>query len=260
MQFVEARRADGGHPVNALRMTRVQWDQLQCTYQVGDLLMPCCDAAAIPKTSPNGYPFFAHASGACSTSEESQWHLASKQAVAGVLEQLGCKATIEEPGSGEAGRWQADVWSVRGNVKLAVEVQRSYQHLREYRRRQERYRAGGVRALWLLQEDRYKTLLGSMGKERFRTELGGVFPAAGHFGPCLADIPVARLAFDPDPAVSGAGFFKATLRQLLEAVLDGRFLCIDGLWCIDNLDAMRQAVTDYRKLNADGTKGTEVIK
>ncbi|MGJ3591913.1 hypothetical protein [Stutzerimonas stutzeri] len=38
-----------------------------------------------------------------------------------------------------------------------------------------------------------------------------------------------------------AGFFTASLPDLLEAVLSDRFLCVDGLWCIDNLDAMSRA-------------------
>lgn len=108
---------------------------------MGDLLMPCCPAPAVPKLSP-GHPFFAHAGagGDCSTSEESQWHLAAKILVRSVLENLGCRATLEESGVGNSGRWQADVWAERDGVKLAVEIQRSYQSLRDYRRRQEPYR------------------------------------------------------------------------------------------------------------------------
>ncbi|KRC32042.1 hypothetical protein [Lysobacter sp. Root96] len=246
VQFVEARRVGGDGVVNALRMTRTEWEQLQRTYSVGELVMPCCPSPAIPKLSPNGHPFFAHASGACSSSEESQWHQAAKILVRSALEDLGCTASMEEPGSGDRGRWQADVWAERGSVKLAVEIQRSYQSLRDYRDRQERYRAAGVLGLWLLRSDRYHTLCKSMGKERLRTEFGGKFPPEGHFSPCLADVPVARLELEPDPTITGAGFFSASVPQLLDAVLTGRFRCIDGLWCIDNLDSMRQALKDSR--------------
>lgn len=69
----------------------------------------------------------------------------------------------------------------------------------------------------------------------------GKFPSAGHFGPCLSDLPVAMLELDPAPTVKGAGFFNATLPNILEAVLSERFLCINGLWCIDNLDSMNNA-------------------
>ncbi|MET2523263.1 competence protein CoiA [Ralstonia pseudosolanacearum] len=235
---IEAKYANGSGVANALRMTLEQWFELQRVYRIGDLVMPCCLSPAIPKLSANGHPFFAHASGVCSISEESQWHLAAKILVRSMLEDLGCRASVEEPGAGKAGCWKADVWGERGSVKLAVEIQRSYQSLRDYRDRQERYRVAGVSALWLMREDRYKTLTKSMSKERLRVEFGGKFPPSGHFGPCLADVPIARLELEPQPRVTGAGFFSANIPQLLEAALTGRFLCIDGLWCIDNLDAM----------------------
>lgn len=241
VMVIEANHADGSGTTNALRMTTWQWSELQRSYQVGDLIMPCCAAPAIPKLSANGHPFFAHAGGACSTSEESLWHMTAKTLVRSVLEDLGCQATEEVPGKHGSSKWQADVWAERGPVKLAIEIQRSYQSLRAYRERQERYRVAGVKALWLLRSDRYMTLTKSMGKERLRTEFGGRFPPAGHIGPCLSDIPVARLELDPDPAITGAGFFSATVPDLLEAVLTGRFICSDGLWCIDNLDAMHRA-------------------
>ncbi|EPK5790075.1 TPA: competence protein CoiA [Pseudomonas aeruginosa] len=238
---IEAAYADGTGAANALHMSQAQWEELQRAYCVGDLLMPCCNAPAIPKVSANGYPFFAHLGGACSTSEESQWHLAAKILVRSVLEDLGCRASVEMPGSGDAGRWQADVWGERNGVRLAVEIQRSYQSLRDYRKRQERYREAGIKSLWLLRQERYSTLTKSMGKERLRTEFGGKFPSAGHFGPCLSDLPVAMLELDPAPTVKGAGFFNATLPNILEAVLSERFLCINGLWCIDNLESMNNA-------------------
>lgn len=241
MAIIEAVYANGTGVANALRMSPAQWLELQRTYRVGDLLMPCCNAPAIPKVSANGHPFFAHLGDMCSTSEESQWHLAAKILVRSVLEDLGCQASVEEPGSGDTGRWQADVWGERAGVRLAVEIQRSYQSLRDYRTRQERYRAEGIKALWLLRQERYSTLTKSMSKERLRTEFGGKFPPAGHFGPCLADVPIARLELEPAATITGAGFFTATLPDLLEAVLSDRFLCIDGLWCIDNLDTMSRA-------------------
>lgn len=41
------------------------------------------------------------------------------------------------------------------------------------RRRQERDRSEGIRALWLMRSDRYLTLVKSIGKARLRTEFGG---------------------------------------------------------------------------------------
>ncbi|OFC26839.1 hypothetical protein AN467_17770 [Pseudomonas aeruginosa] len=55
-----------------------------------------------------------------------------------------------------------------------------------------------------------------------------------------------QLQLDPEPGVRGAGFFSATIPQLLEAALTDRLLCIDGLWCIDNLDAMLRIAEQSR--------------
>lgn len=244
---IEAEYANGTGVANALRMSQRQWQHLQRVYRVGDLLMPCCNAPAVPKVSANGHPFFAHLGDSCSTSEESQWHLAAKIIVRSELEVLGCLASVEMPGTGSAGRWQADVWGERDGIKVAVEIQRSYQSLRDYRERQERYRNAGVKSVWLLRQERYSTLIRSMSKERLRTEFGGKFPPAGHFGPCISDLPIAMLELEPHPMVRGAGFFSATLPALLEAVLSNRFLWIDGLWCIDNLDSMKSAAKHSRE-------------
>lgn len=246
VMVIEARFADGRGVANALRMTPAQWMQLQVSYQMGELLMPCCPAPAVPKLSPNGHPFSAHAGSACSASEESQWHLAAKIMVRSVLENLGCGATLEMSGVGNSGRWQADVWAECDGVKLAFEIQRSYQSLRDYRRRQERYRVEGIKALWLMRHDRYMTLTKSTAKERLRAEFGVKFPPRGRFGPCFTDLPVVQLQLDPEPGVRGAGFFSATIPQLLEAALTDRLLCIDGLWCIDNLDAMLRIAEQSR--------------
>ncbi|MBF0134495.1 MAG: hypothetical protein HQL75_18145 [Magnetococcales bacterium] len=152
---IEAKYANGAGVANALRMTPEQWLDTQHTYRIGDLIMPCCSSPAIPKLSANGHPFFAHASGTCNTSEENQWHIAAKILVRTVLEDLGCRASVEEPGSSITGRWKADVWGERGSVRLAVEIQRSYQSLRDYRHRQERYRAADVHTLWLLRNNQF---------------------------------------------------------------------------------------------------------
>lgn len=52
---IEAAYADGTGAANALHMSQAQWEELQRAYCVGDLLMPCCNAPAIPKVSANCY-------------------------------------------------------------------------------------------------------------------------------------------------------------------------------------------------------------
>jgi competence protein CoiA len=250
VECVEALWATGGR-VNALRMTPAEWRLLQENYAAVGLLMPCCKGGAVPKVSPNGHQHFAHKSGACSESEESQWHLAAKSAVRATLELIGCQATVDEPGMGPRGRWQADAWGERGDIRIAVEIQRSYQHLRDYQTRQQKYQQAGIRSVWLLRSDRYVTLVNSMRKERHREEFGGKWPYERHEGPCLPDIPVARLELDEtgDAKVTGASFFESTLPQMLEAVIAGRFLWTQGLWCIDNLDAMQERMRLVREAN-----------
>ena len=62
VMVIEAAYANGTGVANALRMSQAQWLGLQRNYHVGDLLMPCCNAPAVPKISANGHPFFAHLS------------------------------------------------------------------------------------------------------------------------------------------------------------------------------------------------------
>ncbi|WP_233842283.1 competence protein CoiA family protein [Dyella sp. 2HG41-7] len=249
VECIEALHVNGG-TVNALKMTPAEWRQLQDTYTMGELQMPCCKGSAVPKVSPNGHPFFAHASGACSESEESQWHQAAKHTVRATLEALGCVATLEQPGQGELGRWQADVWGERGDMRIAVEIQRSYQHSRDYLDRQEKYRAAGVRTVWLLRLDRYRTLLMSLAKEKWRADRHN--PNLERQGACHPDLPMAILTLDDagEAKVTGASGFEATLPELLDAVMSDRFLCLEGLWCIDNLDAMKERMRLAREANA----------
>lgn len=242
---VEARHIHGG-TVNALRMSRTEFEALQKSYTVGELLMPCCPGAAVPKVSPNGLQHFAHASGVCSESEESQWHQRAKHTIRAHLEALGCTATVEEPGHGAGGRWQADVWGERGDIRIAVEIQRSYQHFRDYLERQAKYREAGVRTVWLLRLDRYRTLISSMAKEMRRADLHRDRPWS-----CHPDIPVAILTLDEagEAKATGASGFEATLPTLLDAVMTDRFKWVEGLWCIDNLDAMNERMRLIREAN-----------
>lgn len=241
VECIEALHVSGGR-VNALKMTPAEWRQLQDTYTMGELQMPCCKGNAVPKVSPNGHPFFAHASGACSESEESQWHQAAKHTVRATLEALGCVATLEEHGQGELGRWQADVWGERGQVRLAVEIQHSYQHLRDYRDRQARYRAAGVRCLWLARHDRLITLMKSMRNELHRE--GSLVQGHGGFDP---QVPVTGLGLDEAGearVLGGWPLVGATLADVLEGVLTERFICVDGWWTLDTAEVMRERIRE----------------
>lgn len=69
-------------------------------------------------------------------------------------------------------------------------------------------------------------------------------------GGALPDVPFAWLEQEPEPIVGGAFFFSATVAELLDAALSDRFVWVDGMWCIDNLDAMNAAAQAERERNA----------
>ena len=207
-----------------------EWRNLQTSYQVGDLLMPCCEASAIPKTSPYGLQFFAHAGGQCSSSPEGLWHLAGKEKVAQTAREMGIQAIIEH--SSPHG-WRSDVWLMVDGAPVAVEIQHSYQHIRDYRHRQARYMEQGVRCLWLVMAQPYKTLLGSSGKIRWREEFDrGKWPEGEN--QCVSDVPVGMLNLgqEHNPMVAGPRLY-ASLREVLQAFIEHRFIWDRGAWIVD---------------------------
>lgn len=127
-----------------------QWTELKGAYARLNLRMPCCQVAAVPKTSALGNFFFAHARrGECKTAPESAEHLYCKTLVAQAATAAGWVVTTERPGVSPAGEeWVADVFCEKGAAKLALEIQMSPQSDEETVRRQERYKASGVRGAW----------------------------------------------------------------------------------------------------------------
>lgn len=140
---------DSGN-VHAFELDEQAWGCLKQDYRQMGLRMPCCGVAAVPKTSPLGTRFFAHArKGDCVTAPESAEHIYCKNLIAQAAQAAGWTVTTERAGAtpdGEA--WIADVFCEKGNAKLAFEVQMSPQAHVETMRRQARYRASGVRGAW----------------------------------------------------------------------------------------------------------------
>ncbi len=131
------------------------WEDLRkANAKAKDLRMPCCDAAVVLRTSKLGTKHFAHARiGSCTTAPETAEHLFAKMAVVEAIrgtdwtplpEQAGCTSSSEE--------WKADVLAVKGNAKVAFEIQWSRQDNTETERRQKRYDEAGVRGLWLFRQ------------------------------------------------------------------------------------------------------------
>jgi len=119
-----------------------------------NLSMPCCGAAVTLRTSKLGTKHFAHARrGPCATAPESAEHLLAKRTIVEGARRTDWEATTEQAGDPQDSEpWIADVLAKKEHRKVAFEVQWSRQDTPETRRRQKRYAASGVRALWLFRQ------------------------------------------------------------------------------------------------------------
>lgn len=164
--------------IHAFELNAAQWADLKQSYKSMGLRMPCCDSAAIPKTSPLGNFFFAHQrKGECTTAPESAEHLLCKELIARAAKAAGWEVVTEQKGVSPDGQeWVADVYCTNGTVKLALEVQMSPQTAEETLRRQQRYKASGVRAAWFFGPR------GLVGSSRFGQETPAFFLDEFHPG------------------------------------------------------------------------------
>nr|WP_244818629.1 competence protein CoiA family protein [Caballeronia sp. Lep1P3] len=119
--------------------------------------MACCGAGAVLRTSKLGTRHFAHARrGPCETAPETAEHLLAKMAVIDAVEGTEWDAIPEQAGSTPTGhQWRADVLAVKGNARVAIEIQWSRQDTDETERRQSRYAEAGVRGLWLFRQKNF---------------------------------------------------------------------------------------------------------
>jgi competence protein CoiA len=118
------------------------------------LRLPCCGASVTLRTSKLGTKHFAHARrGPCSTAPETAEHLLAKQMIVEGIRRTDWTPIPEQSGeSPDLGSWVADVLATKEKAKVAFEVQWSRQEKAETQQRQERYKAAGVRGLWLLRQ------------------------------------------------------------------------------------------------------------
>ncbi|HDM8194191.1 TPA: hypothetical protein P0E36_000299 [Vibrio harveyi] len=210
------------------------WGTLKDSYLLGDLIMPCCNTPAIPKTSSNFKKFFAHHSDECATSPESNWHINAKEQIMLVLKDLGFSPVLEKSGRSASGSWKADIYFEVSTRKVAIEIQHSYQHLRDYLKRQARYREANVECFWVLYKPRYLTLGKSISKYRIKNEFAGKLPTKGLF-PCLPELPIVILDLEQDTApILAAGRVCSSINGYLTSIINNEFIYDKerGVWQI----------------------------
>lgn len=140
-----------GARISAFDVAPDVWATLRENYRHTSLTMTCGEQA-IPKHSSLGLRFFAHHPGVgCQlheTGPETAEHHAAKTTLARAGEVTGWEAHIEYVS--ENREWIADVLLVRGEKRIAVEVQWSPQSDQEFARRTRRYQEAGVECRWFL--------------------------------------------------------------------------------------------------------------
>jgi len=136
-----------------------QWLNLKKNHKKFDLVMPCCNSHAVPKTSKLNTKFFAHSKkGECSTAPESSEHIYLKTLISEIAIENDWEVTTEKQGKTPSGEvWIADVYCTKGSSKLAFEVQWSTQTSAEFTRRTKKYTESDVRVLWLYRVKSNKT-------------------------------------------------------------------------------------------------------
>lgn len=211
----------------------VVWEAMKARAATGDFLMPCCRTSAVLKTSRNGVQFFAHLSDECRTAPETAWHKDGKAVIVATLGTMGIYCAEEVPGGRATDTWEADTLFRVGSRTVVVELQRSYQHLREYVRRQERYRRSDVECYWLTRQENFRALIGATGRLRMKREWGGKFPPGQlTFKPLLPDFPIAVLALGEAPYIQSPGMMRYTVEEWLRGIIEDRYVYDDGAWLV----------------------------
>ncbi|UAA39805.1 hypothetical protein KIH87_05470 [Paraneptunicella aestuarii] len=203
-----------------------EWEMLKEDYVVGEFLMPCCRSPAILKTSPNGLKFFAHYSDECATAPETIWHIQAKESLVKELRQKSINARSEVSGGKATEKWKADIYFEHSNRKIAFEIQHSYQHLRDYFKRQKRYEKSNVECYWILYKPRFVTVSKSIAKYRIKEEFGNIFPEEKKVASGvnqISSLPIVWFESEENEQIKAPGFFSASSSWWIDCILNGRF-------------------------------------
>lgn len=220
-----------GRPVNAAAFAGAAWEELKRSAKLGEYVMACCAAPAVLKTSINGVAFFAHLSDECATAPETVWHKTGKAAVLAALRDLGTKGQEEVSGNAPNGQqWKADILCTFERRTIAIELQRSYQHLRDFLHRHERYKASGVECYWLLRPEVFMTLSKATARLRLKRDFDNVFPEEGIGTGALPELPVSMLATENEVQVTFGGLKCASVNAWLAGILTNEYQFRNGSW------------------------------
>ena len=143
-----------GRAVQVWDLTAEEWAGLRLRAQADTVVMACCGAPGLAKTSRNGNPFFAHrgrritGAAPCRWAGEGATHALCKLLAAAGARRAGWEVRTEAAAAD--GSWRADVLCTRGAARVALEVQLARTAPGELRARQERYAAAGVRGAWFV--------------------------------------------------------------------------------------------------------------
>lgn len=220
-----------GIPVNAATIPSAHWEALKQNLNLGDFVMACCQAPAVLKTSINGLQFFAHTSNECATAPETVWHKNGKVAVLAGLASLGIEGRDEVTGQSPTGsQWKADVlFSFHGRT-IAIELQRSYQNLRDFMRRHERYAESSVECYWLMRKEQFITLTKATGRLHCKRYYGNKLPDTGIGTGSLPELPVAMLETENELLVNFGAMKSATVSIWLAGILNKTYQYREGCW------------------------------
>lgn len=127
-------------------------------------------------------------------------------------------------------KWEADVLFSAGGRTIVIELQRSYQHLRDFTRRQERYAASAVECYWLVRKEMFITLGKATSRLLLKRDFSNVFPIGGIGTGMLPELPVAMLDTEGEQRVLFGAFKSATAQTWLDGILNDAYQYRGGSW------------------------------
>ncbi|WP_052659194.1 competence protein CoiA family protein [Pseudomonas sp. LFM046] len=173
-----------GQSIHAFGLDAAQREELRAeNTRDHQLRTPCCGNGAVLKTSKLGTLFFAHQRrGPCMTKPESEEHITIKSLVRMALSRAGWGVATKVRGQTPDGQeWIADVMATCATSRFVAEVQWSTQTDVERHARQKRYRASGIKALWLFSQEHFPNSASVPGVRVGRTEDGKFVAYIRHY-------------------------------------------------------------------------------